>query len=76
MIAQAKEQGAKNYEALYALQDGLEALINELKTEGAVSFDLYNKWSNKVMGWVSRYFEGHPILDKLVDIDNAINVKR
>jgi len=71
MILKAQEQGAKNFEMLFSLRDGLNELTVILSKEQDLNNQFIEKW-DLLMGWVPKVFEAHPLLDLLRNIDNAL----
>jgi hypothetical protein len=71
MIVKANEQGARNFEMLYTVKDGLSELSGQLLTTGVITHSFVAKW-DVIMGWIPRVFEGHPLLDILEKIDDFV----
>jgi len=75
MISKAKEQGAKNFDMLYIIDEGLSELLEILKNEKTINRSFYEKWSG-MMGWVHRVFEDHPLLDLIYKINKWLNIEK
>jgi len=71
MINNAIKQRALNFEFLYTVQDGLHELRQILETQQKISVEFKNKWYN-MMGPAHRFFEGHPLLNWLYEIEKVI----
>lgn len=71
MIVKAKEQGAKNFDMLFTVKDGLNELSHRLQNKDGLSICFMEKWDN-IMGWVPRVFEDHPLLEILRKIDDVV----
>ena len=71
MIVKAKEQGAKNFDMLFTVKDGLSELCERLQNKDGISNCFIEKW-DAIMGWVPRVFEDHPLLEILRKIDDVI----
>lgn len=71
MIVKAKEQGAKNFDMLFTIKDGLNELSELLVNKDGITDCFIQKW-DAIMGWVPRVFEDHPLLEILRKIDDAV----
>ena len=71
MIAKAKEQGAKNFDMLFTLKDGLNELSERVQNKEEISNCFIEKWDT-IMGWTPRVFEDHPLLEILKKIDDVV----
>lgn len=71
MIVKAEEQGARNFEILFTLQNGLNELSMVIKDNQNLSPQFLKKW-DLIMGWAPKVFEDHPLLELLKRIDNKL----
>ena len=71
MTIKAKEQGSKNVDLLFFVKDGFNELYDSLIDMKGINDSLMQKW-NSMMSWVPRYFEDHPLLQIIREIDNAV----
>ena len=71
MIVKAKEQGAKNFDMLFTVKDGLNELSELLINKDGINDYFIKKW-NAIMGWAPKVFEDHPLLEILRKIDNVV----
>lgn len=71
MIIKAKSQGAKNFDMLLVLKDGLNELSDLLVSRKGITNIFAQKWDG-IMVWVPRVFEDHPLLKIIRDIDNVV----
>jgi|LakMenE18May11ns_1017448.scaffolds.fasta_scaffold9341908_1 hypothetical protein len=71
VIANAKKQGALDFDMFFYLQDGLNELSTLIENKQNISYVFLKKWDN-VMGWAPKVFEDHPLLYLLREIDEAI----
>ena len=72
MIHKAEKSGGY-FQGLYSFRDLLGELITRVESNKSLNDDDFlKKWSS-IYGHAHRYFEAHPLLDILFEIDDAIS---